>query len=404
MAPSDDSRYCPFLVDDVDLLQNFLSQKGANSSEKIKKLSLSINVGPNDADLYLDLELSNIPLMHVLAFMNCIDCITYLHREYHVDLLQLTSNSYSTLHYAIHGHAELVIAYILRFAPHDKIIRIIKDEKQRQFKLVYLGISSNCSYGLQRLLEFDYVHNAELSTFMNEIDWATKRNSYECLEFIFNYFVVKFNGDSPLRNAIARQYPKLVKILLRSNPTSARPQDIVNGQTILDLACGSKGTDPDATIDIINTVLDYYNVRQDETAIFAALQSGNLQIVNRVIKMGCKISNVLKDGRNPAGKLCFLDEDEAIQILKVMIDKGLDINYTGPSRNTAFGDLLTCLKKPFHLLDYMLEIGADMTKPYYRNLSATESNESIAAFVKNNKSKEFQALVRNHPKSFERIK
>jgi ankyrin repeat protein len=95
-----------------------------------------------------------------------------------------------------------------------------------------------------------------------------------------------------------------------------------------------------------------------ETALFFAVNDGNYEITELLLKHGAKIDNLVAIEENLLSKLY---DANAIKIVKLLIEYGIDINTPGETKATFFQDIFF-EHDDIEFANYLLDNGLDVRK------------------------------------------
>ncbi|MCH4895566.1 ankyrin repeat domain-containing protein [Marinilabiliaceae bacterium JC040] len=109
-----------------------------------------------------------------------------------------------------------------------------------------------------------------------------------------------------------------------------------------------------------------YHKRSGNSAIlFACKFSRKIKFLEYLVEHGAKINDVQQYDspivRTPLMVACMY---ERFDIVKYLVEKGVDVNYLNPYRESAFSEAyLSSFKSSYKIVLYLIDHGADYTKP-----------------------------------------
>ncbi|OHT04180.1 hypothetical protein TRFO_28411 [Tritrichomonas foetus] len=315
---------------------------------------------------------ANLTLLHIAAAYDSLECFLLL-IENGFEFRTLSADSYFPLHYACCYSAHEVALYILENDPDEA--KLLPQGIAHHF--LFFAATGNDVDILNALFE----NGADLkqrANFLDDpIEKAVQCNHIEILKILLDHGVSsaqKGVGDeTPIMKAAKNNRPSAVILLAK-----ASPMDILycplDGKNLFYLMCFFGNVFKNAIIELLNMigkvtieppsymkckgVAHWICMMADVDVAKALLATDNI-IINRLDEndqLGpCQLTS------KP------LPEETSIEILKLLIGAGLNINYRSPKLPTedvyqtpsllekfSFG-----LKKQYKIIKFLLENGAD---------------------------------------------
>lgn len=159
--------------------------------------------------------------------------------------------------------------------------------------------------------------------------------------------------------------------ILRDNPNMVNYLSPVYGVTVLHLAVQHQNLTSINCLLELNADVNIRDTTQGDTPlnIACSLGSNNMEIVEKLIQYGANVNVTDLDSTATSCKLpwsplisaCY---GNCIEAVKLLIDKGADINYAMDGGTTALGECI--ILEHYKIAYYLLLHGADYTLPIMR--------------------------------------
>ena len=340
------------------------------------------------------LPAANLTLLHIAAYANATECFLFLLNEMKIPIDAKSAAEYTPFHYACLGGAVEVVSLLVKLYPiYTKNPNALQELFEKDYegtekkKIPYIATVSTSVRVLNIIFENGYnfeKYKGPARALLNQpIDHAIKSKSAESLKVLLRYIKPsKAKADlTPIMLAIINNQNAAIPILLQSN---CNPSDITkDNKTALYYACFQGNEEAVRMLtDVLFDVDIPYDIKSSG-AVHWACQSHNYNIVELIISKGINVNRLDENGRT--GPFYILDvgnEDENLKILKLLVQYGFNINYHPPKGNTILGDMLTGIKKPYKLIEYLLQVGAD-ANVLLQAKTKTQHQQTIADFMKN---------------------
>lgn len=364
-----------------------------------------------------DIDCSEMYLIHWAAYANSIDCFIYLYQK-GCNMFLKTSSGLTPLHYAIHCNSELVLAFIFREI--SKNISLQKDlleiyEKSYKLKeadikknIIYLTIMDGSAFCLQKLFDLGYnLEKCQTPKFKEEIiKKCISKHKADCLAILLKYTSSKSHdllSKTPVMLAAEQNNLEGLKLLLESGfkadvCTVNSSNEYNNALTV---ATFLYTPNPQVVSLLLDHIYDLRSLEQNghDTAAHCAIQSRNLEIATMILERTHDVKTLNKHGKSPAHHLLlWRNQDDAVKVMKILIEKGFDVNTTFPNHESFLGECLKAISQNFKLIDFLLQNKADVNaKMYKKDVPYTTCKEFILQRIQN---PNFKQIIDKHPEIF----
>lgn len=317
------------------------------------------NKGRSKPNQKLAIPTESLSLLHVAAYYDHFELFILL-EAIGIPLNALSAASYYPLHYACAGRALECAAYIIEKDPDQ--VRV--EKLDIQYPPIYLATYADSP----ELLEMLFNHGDDLSKKKNQdshpFQQALRNRHYNCLLVLLEHKCRTdvTTGQTPLMFAIINDLAEAVPILLSlgQDPHKVTPR----GETALSFACMFQDA---KSVKLLCDCMDDIEIprndldRNPSIARFAVL-SKNIEILEFILKKGCDLHRTDNRGELPADSvLGFYEDEQAVEVLSLLIKYGFDINYKENGDSLTFLErvLRLSVKKYPKLVEFLLSQGAD---------------------------------------------
>ena len=344
------------------------------------------------------IPMDNLGLMHIAAYYNSTECLTYLYDVLKMDINAESANGLLPIQYACLGgstECAYTIFDILEEKSKDGKNEIIKtifekdysDEKFSKNNLPYLATQSASKDILVLLFEKGYDFEKYQPTqkrFTNlSIENAIKTRNVEALEILLRYLKPsKTSADfTPLMLAIINNQTTAIPLLLKTKcEPEARTKD---NKTALSLACFQGNYEAATMIANVLVDVDIPSNIAAPSAVHWICQARDPKIAEIVLSKGINVNRLDQDGHQ--GPFYMLDvgqEDEIIQILDLLFKYGFNVNLHSRGKNTILGEYLMAIKRQYKIIDWLLSKGADTSYPIMTIFCSQKKAQTIGDLMR----------------------
>ncbi|KAH0788828.1 ankyrin repeat protein [Histomonas meleagridis] len=311
---------------------------------------------------YMPLPISNVTLLHIAAYCDSLDVFIYLCSiSPNFNTRTTTANSYHPLHYACSSAAYEVAFYILSIDPTEAT-----QTPSVEYHFIYLASDS----GDPDILNLLFSNGADINSPANKrngsVSQAVRRQNIECLRILIKKGSKETRDQrdyTPLMLAITNYQFEAVPILLDSgeDPEYFAP----DGKSALFLSCFTDNVDVVRLLCEKMRVVDIDPQKNAKGLIHYACMSYDPEIVKIVLTKNIEINRMDEEGRlGPWYLADMAKEEDIIQILEMLVDKGLNLNLVknlGHEKNSdpLLGSFVIAIKKMMNVMEWMLVHGAD---------------------------------------------
>lgn len=396
------------------MIHNFTQQDLKNQYNKIVDMVIKNDIKPlldileKDPDLILqntnfsfhyptetDLSDNNtfiipnneLPLIHIAAFFDNLDVFSLLHQR-GVSLRKVTTSNFYPLHYACAGGANEVTAYILSKDP----IQLQEDEKP-EHHYVNLAICSKSPHVLQMLFDYGLSLDSEPLKNSSPLENALKSRSFDCLNILLKYKCSSSveTLNTPLMYAILHDMTEAVGPLL---DRGADPY-VITSQGYTALTCAIQL----GAVDVVKLLCQRMvsinpSTEKERNPVELAILSKNTNILRIILEKFDDVNKPSKHDRLISYCLTWLNDFKlASEMLQLLIDHGLDINFTS-YRTQRLLEYIIMNPVPtncFQLAEELLVNGADPFLPmgnqyenlinYVKSIKGSKDSKSIKAYA-----------------------
>ena len=338
----------------------------------------------------LPLPKSNLSLMHIAAFADSLDVFIYLNKNQGLKIRHESAAGYYPLHYACLNGSYEVASYILSVDPEEA-----KLELEIPYHCIYLSTLSGDSDILTLVLD----NGADASSPTNRkeasIEHAMRAKNSKCLKILLNNGS-KFTMDgskSAIMVAISNYHQDAVPLLVDSgeNPDYVSP----DFQTALTLACFQSFPE---TVKYLCSKMNHIDIHpslREKALVHWICSSKNPQIVRTVLEKDINVNRLDRDGYpGPHYLVDLTSEPVAIDILTQLCDHGLDLNIKctsveGKEQNSILADFILGIKKPYKVIQWLLENGADP------EAKIPTQNKTIKTYVMNSRDNRLKRIFKD---------
>lgn len=349
------------------------------------------------------LPANGLSLLHIAAFSNSFEVFLYLIYNLEFDILSESKDGYMPLHYAILGNSSEITSFILTNYENltGKNIHDIfeKDYEQKsEIILPYLAIAArsidelnileNNSYKLENLKNLNEAVN-------KLINLSLTVDSFECLEWVLRNSRSIGTADMlSLNLAISLDMDEAFEKLLEQNEKNNIDSLL---QTALSYACFKRKTK--LVRSLVNRIqcVDIFQNTNAKSAVHWICQSKSLEIAKLMLIKEVDVNRF--DNYNRVGPYYLVDcdnDDECLEILKMLVNHGFDINRHHDNQKTLLAEFVTSIRKSPVFIDYLVSNGANLESFVNDKMTIKEYMTQISS-----RNASIRKIISQHPERFQ---
>ena len=347
-------------TNDID---NLIQWKSINVFISLK-YNLTHSILINDKGLIF----RNLALPHLAAYYNSIDCLNYM-INFGVDINLTSTEGFSLLHMATLGNSIECVIYLL-----EKNANINIFTPKTIITPLYFACLIKSNFLINLFLQKGSLYPNKLNPLGFKTDYhpiraaISTRNTTGLIQLLTiddDIKNIKYGHNSPLMNAIAWKLYEAIPLLLKS---SCDPSFVSSsGLSPLALACEAN------QYEIVKYLLDFganvnIKLKKNRTIVHYAVLSNNPNILQLIISAGANPNIPDEKGFVPGFYITDVSKPETIEIYKILIENGLNIN-TINNNTSIFANLLFNPETSIELINFFLENGADINIILKDNIS-----------------------------------
>ena len=358
-------------------------RKSESNLVNLSRAQWSIPNSTQNSDLYL--PHNSLTLLHIAAYANATECFLYLLNTLTNSIDAESAERYTPFHYACLGGAYEVASLFVYLYPKMKndpnaLEELFSRDYVGTYKytLPYISVFLGSAKILQLIFDNGYsfmkYKPVAKKKAQDPIEHTIKARNVECLKVLLKYIApAKSSNDmTPLMLAIINNQTDAIPILLESKcDPAAMTKDF---KTALSLSCFQGN---EAAVSMLLNVLptiDLPDTIRAKGAVHWACQSHNYKIVEMILSKGVNVNRLDENGNTaPYYLLDVGQEDENIKIFELLREHGFDFEFHLPRHNSVLGDMLTCIKRQYKIIEWLLSNGADTNL----ELNAKAKNSSV---------------------------
>lgn len=304
-----------------------------------------------------------VSLLHIAAYYDNLESFLFL-LEKGINLRITSEAGYYPIHYACVGDAREIVSFILKKDPEQA-----KLELDVTYPLINLAIYANSPEILKKLFK----NGADLQSPKNiaakPFDQVLRSKNFDCLLILLEGRCktdVTVAGLNPLMLAIVNGMNEAIEHLI----DKGIPLNYVNenGDTALSCACTMENVE---VVKLLCKRMDNIDINTTigpKTSIaYYAVRSGNIEILKTVLEKNCLLQHFDAKGKLPVHALPVIsNQDVAIQMLKLIIEHGFNVNIRRNDESNRFLEDLVInftINDCSGLIETLLQYKADPTLP-----------------------------------------
>jgi len=197
-----------------------------------------------------------------------------------------------------------------------------------------------------------------------------------------------------LANAVNKEDTNRIKELHKLDNALINYQETQNGQTILCWAVGMNYFNSSKTLLELGANPNLQDDSGISAFIQAAMKDDTEKYVTLLLKYGGDVNAIAKpkDGKNQHFRTPLITAAcSNIQSVKILVEKGADINYTNEFEQSALRS--ACDLKQIYIVKYLIENGADFKRPLYNIKGKKYLSDELRDMSFDLKSKEYKAKM-----------
>lgn len=349
----------------------------------------------------------NLTLLHIAAIYDSLECYILLLKVEGLNTRTQSAAFYLPFHYACFNSSYEVAMFTLHIDPTIAMF----EPGGTQYPYMYLTVVG----GDPRILEalFHYKGNDKSIKVRDDvISKCISCRSVECLRILLEHSESKkdqFGDTSMPMKAIINNQPEALRLLVHS------PADInfINqqGESVFSLACFYGMNFKGVILDMLrlmgnNTIEPPPNISCKGVCHWAC-QLGDLDVARAMFSKPGLLINRLDNQGNP-GIFQLIDKysnqaetQNAIDLMKLLIEKGFDINIRAPKANGVYKTesilekFTTSIKPNVKIVEFLISNGADI-KAYKKG-----QNRRLIDVIRQSRNKQMKEIFLNKEKDLE---
>ena len=358
-------------------------------NESICSSSYAIDVGH-----FCIIPMNSLSLMHVAAYANATECLTYLHKTHKLSVNTVSSEGLTPFHYACFGGAAKCARLILSILKENSdenndLIQTLfnADYSNARLNLPLLTTNNSSTEIMNLLFENGYSfekYQPDQKIFIERLlNHAIYLKNTGCLEILLKHIKQTKNssGYTLLMLAVIARRNQTIPIILK---TECDPEAMTNDhRTALEYACFQGNYEAARMISDVIVNIDIPRNIDAPSAVHWICQSQDIRIAEIFLPRGINVNRLDNEGR--AGPFFMLDtgdEDENIKILDLLYKYGFNVNLHANGKNSLLGEYVSSMKLSYKIIEWLLSKGADTSYPLYRGFRRKEKAETIGEFMR----------------------
>jgi ankyrin repeat protein len=345
-----------------NLAENVLNNKIEELSKEINKEILThTNFRCNSESVSSEKQLSfdGLTLMHIAAMSDSLECFIYLMKNTHFDFTVLSADEFTPMHYACCFKSIEIISYIIELSKYkteyaDKLQRLYLEDAERKGEKSLMKLATSAlSIDIIKLL-FDSGYKLTPEVRVHCINIAVNTKSVDVLNILLQNSSGK--DSSPLITAISNNNLEAIPILIESNCNLQYCTS--NFTTALSAACKQSSVSVVKMLCDKMTDVDINPVLKVDAACHWICISGSPEIARIILAHDIDVNRLNADNKTCVSLMkTVIPEEDDIEILEMLLEKGFNINHTPISPLTNY---VTGIKKKPKVVAWFIENGFNL--------------------------------------------
>jgi ankyrin repeat protein len=288
--------------------------------------------------------------LHICSACDSLECFILLER-YGGDLSQPSGTNLRPIHYACAFGSFEIVCYILNQSPSEA----------KRSGLILLTTQN----GQAEILEYLFVQGARGEEGESPVSVAITKADVRCLAVLLKYGERRGDGwTTPLMAAVTRRNEEAVRLLLQAGEYPNAKDRVWE----IALACFLREEKIVEMLLAKCAQIDPISETSCEGGVHWLCHSHSPKIAKMMLEKGIDVSRV--DGKGHVGPRFLVDtagEDEAIEILQMLVSYGWDIDQPDvidgereQRTSTLLGAYVDGITKPVKVIRWLIEHGADL--------------------------------------------
>ncbi|EAY14225.1 hypothetical protein TVAG_486680 [Trichomonas vaginalis G3] len=311
-----------------------------------------------------------LSLLHIAAFADSLECFIYLFKNVGIPLTKPSTNGYTPIHYAVQGNSLEVLSFYLAYSniKYDIDFQNIFESEYKSssdINLPYIAIATKSIHSLSILKKIGYsiskLFQNSVYCLTNLVNLALDVEDIDCLEWILNNAGIEDEEEiNSLQKAISLDFDDAFYFLFSKNKENALIKNNSN-QNALEIACRKQKT---KIVEKIVRSIDNIDTPKDVKATCAVhwlCESQNLEIAKLILEKKIDVNRY--DDNNRLGPYYMINprnENLCLEILKLLVQNGLEIDGHAENKRTILGEYVMSIKKSPKIIEYLIDIGASL--------------------------------------------